>query len=150
MGNVRKTKSERLLKPFDTGRGYLNVKLSKDNIAKTISIHRLVAKAFIENPKNLEQVNHKDENKQNNNVENLEWCTHKYNQNYGTKKKVVAEKISKAVNQYDLNGNFIKKWSSSTEFYKSIGKKMQIGVSNCCKGRRKTAQGYIWRYANEI
>ena len=150
MGNVRKTKSERLLKPFDTGRGYLNVKLSKDNIAKTISIHRLVAKTFIENPKNLKQVNHKDENKSNNNFENLEWCTHKYNQNYGIKKTVVAEKISKPVNQYDLEGNFIKRWSSATEYYKSLGKKMGHGITDCCKNKRKTCYGFKWRYANEI
>lgn len=145
LGNVRKTKNKRILKPFDTGRGYLNVKLSKNNIAKTVSVHRLVAKAFIPNLNNLEQVNHKDENKKNNNVNNLEWCTHKYNQNYGTRKIIVAKKKFKEVNQYNLDGSFIRSWISITE----TSRQLKIKDSNIiavCKGKRKSAGGYIWKY----
>ena len=73
--------------------GYNEVHLHKDNKTKIYKVHRLVAQTFIENPNNLPCVNHIDENKTNNNVNNLEWCTYKYNNNYGTKKKRQGEKI---------------------------------------------------------
>lgn len=82
----------KILTPRVTNGGYLGVTLCKCNHHKHISIHRLVAIAFIPNPNNLPQVNHKDENVKNNNVENLEWCTAKYNSNYGKH----CEKISKS------------------------------------------------------
>ena len=75
----------RILKPGLGSRGYLSVTLSKNGIQKNYSVHRLVAQAFIENPDNLPQVNHKDEDRTNNNVTNLEWCDAKYNVNYGNR-----------------------------------------------------------------
>ena len=82
----RQTK-ERLLKSGKTKMGYKLVILRKDNKSKSVYVHRLVAKAFIPNPNNLPEVNHKDENPLNNDVNNLEWCTHSYNGNYGTVKQ---------------------------------------------------------------
>ena len=76
----------KILKPtFDGRHMYLQVTLSKDGIQKRELIHRIIAKTFINNPYNLPEVNHKDEDKMNNSVSNLEWCDHKYNNNYGTK-----------------------------------------------------------------
>lgn len=79
-------KEGRVLTPFyEEKKGYYQVVLAKDGKAKTYRVHRLVAVAFLENPNNYTDVNHKDEVKTNNNVDNLEWCTRKYNNNYGTK-----------------------------------------------------------------
>lgn len=78
-------RKETILKPANSGRGYLMVVLIKNKKRKSYILHRLVADAFIPNPYNLPQVNHKDENKTNNVVSNLEWCDNKYNSNYGTR-----------------------------------------------------------------
>lgn len=90
-GEVINTKSGKILKPQKNTRGYLQVGLSKDGTKKHFLIHRLVAEAFIPNPLNLPCVNHRDENKTNNCISNLEWCTYEYNNNYGTR----TEKIKK-------------------------------------------------------
>ena len=84
---TRRTLTERLLKPFKTPKGYMRVTLFFNNKAKAVYVHRLVAEAFISNPNDLPQVNHKDEDKTNNCVDNLEWCTNAYNTNYGVKHK---------------------------------------------------------------
>lgn len=94
--NYNKTKKERVLKKSIVG-GYYTVNLHKDGVMKTYYVHKLVAEAFIPNPDNLPCINHKDENKLNNSVSNLEWCTVKYNTNYGTcierrKEKITGEK----------------------------------------------------------
>lgn len=78
-------KKGKIKKAHLSGKGYLKVVLYKENKPKRCYVHRLVAETFLNNPNNLPQVNHKDENKLNNNVSNLEWCTNKYNCNYGTK-----------------------------------------------------------------
>lgn len=90
-GNFR----EKILKPSKDKDGYLQVGLSKNGIQKTKRIHQLVAKAFIKNPCNYPLINHKDENKSNNNVDNLEWCTVIYNNNYGTRNKRLSKSLSK-------------------------------------------------------
>ena len=110
---------------------------------KEMLIHRLVAKSFIQNPLNLSYVNHKDENKLNNNVENLEWCTAKYNNSYG--KGALAR--NQRVIQYDLQGNAIKIWESIKEASEELGVS-QEGISACCRGIHKTSGGYAWTYAN--
>lgn len=96
-GKVWSYKSKRFLKPAKHNLGYLFICLSKNGISKQFYIHRLVASAYIKNPNRLNQINHKDENKKNNSVNNLEWCDSKYNNNYGTHNKRVAEKMSKKV-----------------------------------------------------
>ena len=124
--------------------GYYRVILYKNKCKKTIAIHRLVAQAFIPNPNNYPQVNHKDENPKNPKVENLEWCTDKYNKNYGTAIKRRVEKRSKKVYQYDLQGNLIKIWISTNEAGRNGYEAKNI--SACCLGKRKTHKGYIWSY----
>ena len=92
LGNVKNIKTNKILKPFNTSNEYLKVALSKNGISKQFFIHRIVAKAFIPNPNNLPEVNHiKEFEKTNNKVDNLEWCNHSYNQNYGTRNKRVAK-----------------------------------------------------------
>ena len=91
-GNVYSIKSNKQISYFIRNNGYKRVTLFKNGKSKNISIHRLVAIAFIPNPNDLPQVNHKDENKLNNNVDNLEWCSSKYNANYGTRIKRITEK----------------------------------------------------------
>ena len=83
-GNVRNVRRNTLLRLTKTNNGYIRVFLYKNGIKTNLSVHRLVAKTFLPNPDNLPIINHKDEDKTNNNVDNLEWCTAKYNLNYGT------------------------------------------------------------------
>lgn len=133
----------RILKPIKTKRGYYKVIIN----GKQLNIHRLVAETFIPNPNNYPCVNHKDENKLNNNVENLEWCTYSYNNNYGTKKDRARINISRPILQYDRNGNFIKEWYG----IKNASQNLNISTSNivtCCQNKRKTAGGYVWKYKN--
>ena len=87
------TRKEKILKQHLDKDGYVKVYLCKNNKVKFLSVHRLIAEAFIPNPNNFPQINHKDENKQNNKIENLEWCTCKYNINYGTRTKRQKETI---------------------------------------------------------
>lgn len=148
LGNVKslgndKTRKEKILTKQKTTKGYLMVSLSKNGKQKIFKIHRLVAQAFIPNPNNLPQVNHKDENKTNNCVENLEWCSAEYNTNYGTRN----ERVSKSILQFSLNGEFIRKWNSITE----ARKELNIGkhISSCCNGKRTKAGGFIWGYESD-
>jgi hypothetical protein len=134
-----------LLNPYDNGKGYLNVSLyfNKRNI--TARVNRLVAQEFVENPNNYKFVNHKDENKKNNNVDNLEWCTIKYNNNYGNRIKKYKQKRCKKILQYDLNNCFIKEWDSMSE----IAEKFKIsisGIRNCAIGKFRQFKGFVWKY----
>ena len=135
--------SERILRPRDNGKGYLRVNLTKENTSKHIRVHRLVARTFIPNPDNLPEINHRDENKKNNCVENLEWCDRVYNVNYGTRN----ERISRKILQYSKSGEFIREWQSAAE----VERELNISHSNiaaCCRGNPKhtTAGGFVWRY----
>ena len=124
---------------------YLMVSLSKNGKSITKYIHKLVAESFLDNPNGYKYINHKDENTLNNNVENLEWCSAKYNANYGNRNKKIADKLSKKINQYDLDNNFIKTWNSSIEIERTIGID-QSNVCLCCNGKRNTVGGYKWKY----
>lgn len=140
----RKTK-ERLLKPSVSDTGYYRVCFRKDCSNKRFFVHRLVAIAFIPNPHNLPQINHKDENPSNNTVNNLEWCDAKYNNNYGGRIKKAAAATSKPVKQYDMQGNFIREFDSLKEAWSSIG--MQFSQRYCHLG--KSVGGYQWRMNDE-
>nr|DAH93559.1 MAG TPA: homing endonuclease [Bacteriophage sp.] len=135
--------------------GYNEVTLCKKGHKKHWRVHRLVALAFISNPDNFPVINHKNEIKTDNRVENLEWCTVSYNNNYNnlqhramlTKKK--NKTGFKPVAQYDLDGNFIAVYESTISAARCLGC-YQGAISNSCSGRAKTAGGYIWRYVNNI
>ena len=134
-GRVWSYRAKKFLNPGKDRYGYLYVNLYKNGKRKTYRIHRLVAETYLPNPLNLPQVNHKDEDKSNNALPNLEWCTAAYNVNYSQAKKVqcieineVFDSITKAAKAVDVDrGN----------------------ISRCCKGQRKTAGGYHWKYYEE-
>lgn len=152
--NYRKTNKPKKLSYNVNHKGYLDVHLTKNRTSKHKIIHRLVALAFIPNPNNLPQINHIDGNKQNNNVNNLEWCDNSQNQKHayklGLKKKLFGIDSPKhtKIYQYDLNGNFIKTWNYIKEASETLNI-CQSNISLCCIGSYKSAGGYIWRYANK-
>ena len=107
LGNVKSNyaNKERILKPFKNHRGYLVVDLRHGETRKSVPVHRLVAIAFLDNPCSYKEVNHKDEVKTNNNVNNLEWCDTKYNCNYGTRNIRKALNCKKKIYSVDNQGN---------------------------------------------
>ncbi|WP_195921980.1 NUMOD4 domain-containing protein [Lactobacillus crispatus] len=139
----RSTTIGRIRKLRTNHSGYLYFSAWKNGKVKMLSVHRLVAQAFIPNPEELPQVNHKDENKKNNKVSNLEWCTAKYNTNYGTGKKRASIKESLSVICIDLQGNEIKIFDSITEAKRQTGAN---NISAVCKGKLKTSGGFRWKY----
>ena len=139
--NYNRTGREKIMKPRKDKDGYLKVDLYKEGKHKTIHIHRLVAQTFLPNPNNLLEINHIDENKTNNRVDNLEFCTHQYNMNYGTR----TEKTQKPILQFSKTGEFIKKWYGVREVGRKLGFDSSC-ISKCCKGKYRTAYGFIWRY----
>lgn len=152
-GQIFSKKSNKFLSPIKKNTGYYAVNLYNDNgERKMFFIHRLVAELFIPNPENLPCINHKDEDKSNNKIENLEWCSYTYNENYGTKKKREIDKKTaqkringhKKIGQYSIQGQLIKIYESLTEAHEITN--ISIGnISNVLHGRRNTAGGYIWR-----
>ena len=148
----------KVLTPKKNNKGYLWVELQKNGARKQVLVHRLVACAFLENPLGLSQVNHKDENPQNNQSSNLEWCDAKYNVRYSLELhperqkrpkrfSVYKRRLDLKVNQYDKNGNFVKQWDNSRDVFVKTGMS-DWSISECCRGNRKTAYGFIWQYAS--
>ena len=139
-----------LLKQYIKG-DYRYVYLQKEGHRFFTGVARLVASAFLPNPEKLPEVNHKDEDKSNNSVENLEWCSRIYNIRYGT---AIKRKINKATNgirsvkvlQFSKDGIFIKEWPSMGEIKRSKGYN-QGAISSCCSGKCKSCYGYVWRYS---
>ena len=145
---------ERILKTRVNDRGYEYTNIQFNGNRKAIKIHREVAKAFIDNPNGYLEVNHKDENKTNNRVDNLEWCDRSYNVNYGTaiQRAVIKreKRHFKEINQYTLDGVFVKRWRYSTQIEKATNKAMRAtNIISCCRGKYKSSYGFIWRYAND-
>ena len=135
-GKVWGYKRKRFLSPRLHG-GYLRVALSKNGVTEDFYVQRIVAETYIPNPNNLPQVNHKDENKENNCVKNLEWCDAEYNINYGTRNARVA----KNVRCVELN----KTYNSITEAAHDVKVTVQL-ISACLRGLKKTAGKYHWEY----
>lgn len=146
-GRVKHIKyhKERMVALVLNEKGYLRVQLWKDRKHKTFRVHRLVAQTFIPNPDNLPEVNHKDECKTNNTVENLEWCTHSYNTNYGTGKERSAKKHS--IKVLCVETGII--YQSAYDIQRKLGLK-QRNIQCCCSGKTKKAYGYHWQYLNNL
>lgn len=128
-------------KPVPDKDGYLTICLKKNGKVRCFKIHRLVAQAFIPNPNNLPQINHKDEDRKNNKVSNLEWCNCKYNNNYGSK----PSKCFKPINKLAEDGTIIKSYISVNEAATDNGLEPSL-ISPVLNGRRKHAGGYKWEY----
>lgn len=162
-GRIYSIKSKKFIKPSITKYGYMSVELFNKNGSKRFLVHRLVAQAFIPNPNNYPQVNHIDENQSNNAVTNLEWCTAKYNMNYGNGAKTrhlkidytkpifkeIARKNGKKVSipvlQIDKTGNVINRFNSIKDAERNLGI-TNSHICECCKGKRKTSNGFVWKY----
>lgn len=135
--------------------GYLKICLTDSKHKKhTIKIHRLVAENFLDNIECKDQINHIDGNKLNNKVDNLEWCTQSENMQHAFKNNLIFRGKGKdsprarAVNQYSLDGNFIKRWNCISDAMREL-KVNTNNISTCCNGKRKTANGFIWKYSEE-
>lgn len=165
--NYRNTGRAELMKPFDNGRGYLQVKLRKNGEYKTCYVHRLIAETFLENSENKPYINHKiegDEGKTMNMVifnedgtvnkekTTIEWVTPKENNDYATRNERVSKtltngKTSKRVLQLSLSGDLIKEWESTQECGRN-GFNQGL-VCLCCQGKRKTHKGFRFMYKKE-
>lgn len=137
----------KVLQPQMSNNGYLCVCLHKNKKRYNSFVHRIVAEAFIPNPDNLPEVNHKDECKTNNNPSNLEWCDHRYNQVYGTKIERRKAKVSRPFQQFTLDGRLVCTFMSTTDLVKfGFRPGQRWSIRQCLKGESKTAYGYQWRY----
>lgn len=155
----------RVLSGGENGHGYWFVYLGKNGVIKRHYIHRLVAFAFIPNPDNLPFINHKDENPGNNRADNLEWCTQKYNCNYGSRIEKVREtmlsdrnpnrgkprpekfkqKVRKPVLQIDKDGDIVKEWDSARTAGNTLGIYPQQ-ITSVCRGKFGSYKNYFWKY----
>lgn len=143
-GMVYSHLSHKLLKQEITKLGYKRVSLYKDGKPKHFFVHQLVAQTFIPNPLSLPYVNHKDENPNNNNIENLEWCTQKYNINYGTRNLKVSSH-ARHVRQYTLEGVFLAEYQSAGVAARLLGYSLG-NINSCCNGKKKYAYNSLWEY----
>lgn len=153
LGRVKSLINNIILRPCINNTGYLIVNIFGRG---AIPVHRLVAEAFIPNPENFTQVNHKDEDKLNNKVTNLEWCSPKYNCNYGNRIQKIATgnsmtkkgKHLKPVAQYTLEGIKIAEYPSVGEAAKAMGSHSFTAISLVCNHKRSKAFGFRWEFIN--
>lgn len=149
LGNVKSLKNnqEKILKCSLSSSGYLQVVLCKNGITKNHFIHRLVANEFIKNKNNYGEINHKDENKLNNNANNLEWCDRKYNMNYGKTKEKISNAKKVKVAKLDNNNKIIEIYDSVKEA-SIINNVSATNIVGCCKKRKyyNTCKGFKWEY----
>lgn len=148
----------KIIKQSITIEGYYRVALTKNHKTKHYAVSRLLAITFPEliewtdeakgKPIESLEINHKNECKWDNNYWNLEWCTHKYNHDYGSRNERATKQFKKVVEQYTLDGNLINKYQSVTEAGAKTGVCWQ-SISACCRNykNQKTAGGYIWNYS---
>ena len=156
---------EKEIKPYTTYKGYLRLRLTKNGKGKQFQIHRLVAEAFIPNPENKPYIDHINTDRTDNTVwlnedgsinyekTNLRWVTNKENCNNPISKQNYSKsnkgKTAVPILQFDKNMNFIKKWESMTDAETSLGIKSRLSEYCGNKYGRKTAGGFIWRYADD-
>lgn len=151
-GGAYRLIGEHIVKPTKCKNGYLEAAFSVRQKREVRLLHRVVAQAFIENPDNLPEVNHIDEDITNCHADNLEWCTSKYNANYGTRNERVAQTKKqtgsvKAVYQFDLNGNLINRFEKISDAAQEVGADISA-IIRVCKGKQQTSMGYRWEYAS--
>ena len=144
-GNIKtlhkRYKNKSILKQSKGSRGYLLVTLNKNKKQTTKNVHRIVADAFLENPQNLPCINHKDQDKTNNNVNNLEWCTYQYNNTYKDRLKKSA--LRRSIPVVCVETGVI--YESGADAGRKTGIR-QSKISCCCNGNRKTAGGFHWSF----
>ena len=134
-GEVWSYRRQKFLTPGVNNKGYLIVCLRKDGQNKMYKIHRLVAEAYLPNPENLPQVDHIDNDKTHNYVNNVQWITNRDNVRKGRNKSIL---------QYTLDGELVREWECASD----VGKEAQSNICNCFKGRIPTAYGFVWKYKN--
>lgn len=156
-GYIRNVKTKKVLCNVKNNKGYAVVTLVKNKTHTQYSVHRLVAEHFLDNPFNYPVINHIDSDTMNASVDNLEWCTQSHNikHAYNTGRKKVTISIlgkrgvkspnSRAVNQYRLDGKFVKSWACSYDYVRE-NKLKSNHIADCCNGKRKTFNGYKWEY----
>jgi NUMOD4 motif./HNH endonuclease. len=153
LGRIRTLRTNKVLTNKNV-KNYFSVRLFKDGLDTQRYVHRIVAQAFIPNPNGFREVNHKDENPHNNNVENLEWCTRKYNANYGTAQErriakfieTTSSVLPRPVLKKNLDGDVIERYPSIKEAAIKNNVFHQ-NVQACCAGKQKTCHGFIYEYA---
>lgn len=161
--NCKHQQIEKILLQKISKQGYYIITLSKNNNLKYYRVNRLVAETFIPDKSNFKsmpdenrdeidldklEINHKDENKLNNRVDNLEWCTHKYNCNYGTRVERIKNKQEIKINQYSLDGTYLRTWNSLSKIKVILN--YNIGhISDVCNNKRRSAHGYLWKKYDE-
>lgn len=153
-----KYNKERIVKPHITTKKYHEVFLWKDGVKKGVHLHRLVAYSFLlnKNENEFNQINHKDENKDNNTLINLEWCNNRYNANYGTRNKRMSAslkglhkaRLNKIVCQYSISGELVARWKSAGEAACKLGFPDASGINRSCNSKNKIYRGYIWKRMN--
>lgn len=152
LGNVKNVKRNCLLKPCIHKLGYASVMLYKNNKPKRYNIHRLVAMAFLDNVNHYDLVNHIDEDKANNRVDNLEWCSSEYNMRFGTISRRLSEKRGhkarnkRPVLQIDDIGNVVRAFESIAQAARETGTS-RTSINQSCKNRRKKANNFYWSYS---
>ena len=149
-GNVfsMNNNKNKILKPIMDKDGYLTINLCNNGTRKKYRIHRLVAESFIENKEKKKTVNHKDENKKNNKVTNLEWFSFYENNNYGSHNEKISKSLSKKIVQLSLEYNLIKIWGSATLVKKELGFN-QGCISACCRGKLKKHKEFKWMFLSD-
>jgi hypothetical protein len=146
-GRVRIRSNGYIMSPHTINTGYLQIKLTHNKRSKQCLVHRLVAEAFLDNDSGLPEVNHIDEDKTNNNLWNLEWCTRKYNHDYNDVQKLKrnrkhAHKVPVA--QYTKEGRLVAEYKSLTDASKATGITLGM-IARASNGERKTTGGYVWK-----
>ena len=146
-GEVFGKHSRKILRTRKT-KGYSQAVLMRDGVRHNVLVHRLVATAFVENPLDLPCVNHKDENKLNNNASNLEWCTYQYNNTYHQRHLKAGAKLRKAVLQFDSFGKLVGMYESAKAASEATGIRKQW-IARTARGERKTCNGYSWKWLED-
>ena len=144
-GEVFSFKNNMLMKQSDSVKGYKQVCFTVNGRKITKRVHRLVAETFLDNPENKREVNHKDGNKENNSLENLEWITSSDNQKH--RHTIGINKTSnREIGAFDKDGKQIYKFNSITEAFKALNKPSRVNIDSALQGKQKTAYGYVWKY----